>query len=907
MTARTVGLPPVVRRPLDEGDPVAAGEALRRFAEELVRREPGEARRWARELPGHAPAELSGWVDWAAGIAFYLAGEAEAAERHLGTAARILRRRGLAEQADRAAIPLIDLYGERLDLRKARTLAQRLSGNFGARKDRERGAAVLINLGCAEDAADRVATARGLWRQACRTLPAGSLRRLLTEANLANVWVAEGRLREAVAEYGRIAKAATDCGWPAVALQAELNRAEAEFSAGWVDEALARWQEVAEAARSSGDAGVEVVVELDLAEAEIGLGDAGRARRRLAHAVPMAHGTGLEREILRGRRLEAVVMAAEGELGAWRRALRELSGSRYAMARDLLLSDVAQLDPSCDPRTVAAAARRLHKAGLRQRGWVALAWAARRALEWGRPRAARRLAREVATARGVSPWARLIAWHTIGRCEPERAIAALTRAAHYADLLNGRLAAAADQEAFLTLRGEVYVDLLTALLDRGRRADRKKALETVNRMRAGWLVNELGRRADRGDDPQIRRWKELRRRLSTLLREAEGDSEQRLRRSGLKAAGAIRALDDELRLVETELARRHPELGLGLGERPDVIDDLTRLLPSGDRYVEYFLGADDLVIFAVSSNSLHVERRRGVAQEIRRLVASTRFHLDAHAWTAEGAPAASRRVFDQRLNRLSELLLGPVAASGNGPLWLAPQDGLFHLPWAALPVAGSERLGLLGPLTLVPGAAAAVRLLRQPQARPKRVALTGAPDERLPMIGEEIRRLREVLPDATVVETAGRREFLSVLTDYELVHLAGHAVFLDGSPSASGLRLSDGYVTVHDVAATRLSAYVVTFGVCSGLRMGPRGGDHYAGFLQALVAGGVRTVIGATGAVRDEVAFVFGTELHRSLRDAGDPARAYRDAVTAVTELDPHPATWGIFHLYGDMRPWETS
>jgi tetratricopeptide (TPR) repeat protein len=907
MTARSVGLPPLVRRALDEGDPQAAGEALRRFAEELVRRRPGEARQWARDLSGHAPAELSGWVDWAVGIAFYLAGEAEAAERHLGTAARIFRRRGLVEQADRAALPLIDLYGERLNLRQARTLAGRLRGSFGARNDSERSAAVLINLGCAEDAADRVATARGLWRRACRTLPAGSLRRLVTEANLANVWVAEGRLREAVAEYGRIASVATDRGWSAVALQAQLNRAEAEFSAGWVDEALARWQAVAEAARSSGDVGVEVVAELDLAEAEVSLGDPAAARRRLADAVLVADGTGLEREVLRGRRLEAVVTAAEGEVAMWRRAFRELSGGRYALARDLLLSDVAQLDPSCDPRAVAGAARRLQKAGLRRRGWVALAWAARRALEWGRRETALKLAREVVVARHASPWAKLIAWHTVGRCGRDRAIAALTRAAHYADLLNGRLAAAADQQAFLSLRGEVYVDLLTQLLDRGRTSDRKKALEVANRMRTGWLVNELGRRADRGDDPQIRRWKELRRRLSALLREAEGDGERRLRRSGLRAAGAIRALDDELRKVETELARRHPELRPGLGRGADVIDELARLLPHGNRYLEYFLGRDDLVIFAVSSGSLQVERRRGVAEEIRRLVASARFHLDADAWAADGARTASRRAFDQRLQRLSELLLGPIAASGEGPLWLAPQDGLYHLPWAALPVPGAGRLGTQGPFTLVPGAAAAVRLLCHSPRRPQSVALSGASDEGLPLVGEEIRRLRQVLPDAEVVETVGRSGFLALLTNYEMVHLAGHAVFLDGSPSASGLRLSDGYVTVHDVAATRLSAHVVTFGVCSGLRIGARGGDHYAGFLQALVAGGVRTVVGATGAVRDEVAFTFGTELHRSLRDAGDPARAYREAVTAVTELDPHPASWGIFHLYGDMRPWETS
>ena len=143
-----------------------------------------------------------------------------------------------------------------------------------------------------------------------------------------------------------------------------------------------------------------------------------------------------------------------------------------------------------------------------------------------------------------------------------------------------------------------------------------------------------------------------------------------------------------------------------------------------------------------------------------------------------------------------------------------------------------------------------------------------------------------------------------MMSEHELVHLAGHALFLDDLPFASGLRMSDGYVTVHDLAATRMAARFVSFGVCSGLRLGRDSGDRYAGFVLALMSGGVRTVVGPIAPVRDDVAYTFDMALHRRLAETGDPQSAFHGAVTAVRELDPRPATWGSFHLWGDPRAW---
>lgn len=897
-------LPPASRRHAEQGRPDEAGLQLVRHAEALARSDPGAARRWGGRLRAERLSDpiLHGCARWAAGVASYLAGDAVAARSSLEEGVLLLERAGRPDLADRARLLLVDLHGERQELSRARRLANRLHRSFTRRGDRERAAAAMINLACAEDAGDHIDRARQLWLQARRSLAPGSFRRLMVEANLANVAVLEGRYTEGVSMLREVERRAKELDLDGLARQARLNLAEAEFAAGHVDLAFSRWNEVLSEARESGDAGVTVVAELDCAMAEAFLGNREAAARRLPGILTEARELGLARELHRAVRLQLLLEALDGHRDVWAEARRRLGPGASRRQLDLLLVDAAMLDPTVDPAVVARAGRRLAKAGLLQRGRTGLAWAARRFLERGDRRNARRLAREALEGRRISPWVRMTAHHVLGRLGGPAAVRHLKAAGREADRLHGRLAAVTDRQAFLESRGGVYLDLLEALLERGRPDDRRRALDITNRLRTGWLLDELAHRCDRGDDPLVLQWQELRRRLASLLAEANGEDEPRMRRSGLRIHGAIGGIERQLRDLEAELARSWAPAGGTVGN--GLATELLQLLPPDDVFVEYFLDRRDLLTFVAAGGRLRVHRQRDAAMELRELVDSVRFHADVCTWFSGSHKARSTAALSLRLARVAEILDVPAPEGSGGHLWIAPHDVLFHIPWPALPGPGGRPLIDEIPFSLVPGAASALVLFQEHPRAPRSAAVSGSPSEDLPMIERELAELESAIPGARIVHAAGRLQFLDLLGRHELVHLAGHAVFLDGLPMASGLQMDGEFVSVHDLAATRMAARFVSFGVCSGLRVAPAGGDRYAGFLLALMGGGVRTVTGPVSPVQDHVAYTFDLNLHRKLAVTGDPVQAYRTALAAVRDVDPSPGIWGNFHLYGDQRKW---
>jgi tetratricopeptide (TPR) repeat protein len=912
MSARQSLLPETTRSALAAGDLEAAGEQLLGHGESLARSRPGFAVRWVGELTGELSTAhpLSPYAAWTAGAVHHLTGDTATARSLLERAARSFTARRRPHTADRVRLLLVDVYGELLDLTRARRLARSIEQRFRRRGDIERAAAAVANLGCAEDAADRVVEARRLWLRALQRLPDGGLRHLLVQANLANCATTLARFDEAAEGHRTIMAKASERGLEALARQARLNLAETEFATGHADDAFARWLEVIGQARSSGDTLIELVATVELAQAEMSLGLVDAASGRLRGAVARLESLGLLLELARALRLLALceLTTPEPAAGMLARAREVLAGPGLELQRELHELDLALVGVDRDPDRLLRAARLLEANGLLHRSALALACAARSWLRRGDAPAAAATARRALASTARSPWPRMVAHHVCARAlgPTTRAGARhLYEAVRAADRVHGNLSTTSDRCSFMRLHGEVYLDQIRRLVERGRPRDRARALDLVHRLKSAWLLDQLTRRCDRGSDPLVQRWQELRRRVAALLESCHGEDEPRVRHAAVAVGRELRRLEQDLRAVETDLVRSRPLLARTL-RVTDPLHDLLGTLPAGHLLVEYLVAGSDLLVFVVSDHGIETFIRRGVVPELSRLVASVQFHMDAHPWAGPRHAAERQHTLSDRLARLGDILLADVASREWTTLWLAPHDGLYHLPWAALPDGHGVALVDRGPFTLVPGAASAGQLLLDQNPAPRRIGLAGAPGPGLPMIEREIAALARTVPDPLVLERVTRQRLLDLLAAADAVHLAGHAAFMDGAPSTSGLSLGDGFLTVHDLAAAPISATLVTFGVCAGARLASAEDDRYEGFLRALLGAGVRTVIGPATNVPDATASRFAVTFYEDLVRTADPGAAMRSATLALRDGDEHPAAWACYHMYGDPRPWST-
>lgn len=495
------------------------------------------------------------------------------------------------------------------------------------------------------------------------------------------------------------------------------------------------------------------------------------------------------------------------------------------------------------------------------------------------------------------------------------------------------------RSAFSGRRLGAYEELVLALVARGGEDATAEAFEIAERARSRTLLERLGRRIvgaddgrdaisdDRdGGDPEVRRLLERLRGLHAKLSSQARDDERSFGEGTLRRelAETETALEKRLAIVAAARPRRlqgrdeigRDEIGLDGGFLDRSAREAWRnALDADEAIVEYFEASGRWIAFVATRDrigAIPLEVSTGGVHELL-----DRFAFRARRRLRSDGPMAKPRsvAVDSMLAELGSRLWSPVAeAVGPRPrVTLVPHGSLHGVPFAALIHHGMPLLRR-HEISVVPSVAVWLRLRGMPSNATGRgrTLLVGVADEAAPAVGYEIAGIASavagssprILQDGAATADAVLAELAN--PEVGTAHLACHGRFLPEAPHASGLRLSDRWISVRDLAALPRTPEVVVLSGCETGGLSIRRGEEVFGLARTLLSKGTRSVIASLWPVSDRSTCELMVDFHRRWSTVeGSSPRSVSEALSeaqrslARSSEHDHPAHWASFIAIG--------
>ena len=393
---------------------------------------------------------------------------------------------------------------------------------------------------------------------------------------------------------------------------------------------------------------------------------------------------------------------------------------------------------------------------------------------------------------------------------------------------------------------------------------------------------------------------------------------------------ALRQEYDTLReRLEADYPRYHdlkyPAAAVSVSElQKEVLDDTSAL-------VEYFVGREQVVVFAVTRGSFRVVSvpAAGLQVEVERL--------------RRGILERDEPAYAGAASRLYEWLLSPVADAVSGKRLIVVPDGpLSTLPFEALLVrpvttATAELPFLLGEHAVSYAYSATLlrQTLRAKRTPPSadfvafapiyaRVLPPEAGRRDLPASRAEVEQVasgfraryplwQRLLGPAPRVyleaEASEARAKSSELGRYRYVHFATHGLLDAREPRLSGLLLApdrappeDGFLRLGEIYNLDLRAELVVLSACETGLGRLAGGEGVIGLTRAFLYAGASKVLVSLWPVSDASTSELMVDLYDELRAGTPPAEALRRAKLRLQGRHPEyakPYYWSAFVLVG--------
>ncbi len=721
----------------------------------------------------------------------------------------------------------------------------------------------------------------------------------IVEGNLADLLGRQGRLGEALEHYERVRHRylAIDARGDAARLQAE--EADAFAQAGLLAESVAEYRAALDELDRCG-------LRLEALRARLGLARALGRLDRLDEAARVLESIGT---------IDQLPPASAGTLqtirGEFALAIGDAAGAREHLSAAIPLL-------ASRPTEEAVARTRLATACL-ELGDLALARAStERALDVARSHLLRPLEAEL-----------LYVAARCARAEGDEAAAmrSLRASVHAVESLRGTLQAARLRSAFVAGRASAAGDLVLSLVRAGDPASLREALRVSEQVRSRSLldaiagavpIEEIAEGSDREAADLLRESAAIRHEANALFSRLD-------RQPGLATndewRSAVLSVESRQRLIESRLGAGH-SVHAAIAA-PPTDDDIARLIDAPAAHVVTFVAGGRLVGI-VSRDGLLRGADLGAASEIADRIERFRFQIHRSLMSAGerarrielDVAGSLRHIADAVLAPFEELLADAPAVQ------VIPAGPLHAVPFGVLPMCGDAMIAAR-PVATAPSLGVLLALNAQ-QSTAQRTAgrvVVGVADDAAPSIATEARAIAVL--DGTIAVLIGQDATLErvrrAAQGASIFHCATHGRFVAESPLRSGVRLSDGWLTVTDLFRWRIPGTIVVVSGCDTGRVAVEGGDELTGLQRGFFAAGASAVVLSAWLAHDEATVELMCELHQRTGTCGSmtdtDARAgigsgvvsaIREAALAVRQRRPRLVEWGAFGVYGSVSAGAT-
>ncbi|NLG80107.1 MAG: CHAT domain-containing protein [Firmicutes bacterium] len=348
-----------------------------------------------------------------------------------------------------------------------------------------------------------------------------------------------------------------------------------------------------------------------------------------------------------------------------------------------------------------------------------------------------------------------------------------------------------------------------------------------------------------------------------------------------------------------------------------------------DAIIEFYLLPQELLVFVAtaqeSGGTAPLELERGARSLEVRLLAtgidrSTLDDLVAWLYTdieimqsAPGSFVASNMPqllasYNDHARALYDALIAPVERhiAGRRRLLIVPHGPLHHVPFHALH-DGRRYVIDSHEVFFAPSLGALEAIWRKGHRAVRTCLAVGVKDDAAPLAEAECGRVAALFGTGNARLLLGEDATVDALSQsapsFDVVHVAGHAVFNPEDPMRSHIKLAGGSLSALDVFETRMECALVMLSACQTGVAYVSSGDELLGLSRGVFRAGASSLVASLWKVNDESTVDLAVEFYRSLLAGRTKPEALRCAALRIRDRLPHPYYWAPFVLLGDPRP----